>query len=173
MPTVPHISPPDEPASPTCYARQADDAYMGYLDRDELVETLNVLLEAERAGVRVGARLVQMADDPPSTALTRTIRRDEAHWCDVLTRALRRLDATPSGKVGDFYGKAMAIKGFEARLAFVNRGQGWVVRKLKEILPKVRDDRLHADLKAMLDAHVANIEAAEHALERRAARPAR
>ena len=44
-----------------------------------------------------------------------------------------------------------------SRIAFINRGQGWVVKKLREMLPKVRDDRMHADFKAMLESHEENI----------------
>jgi len=71
-------------------------------------------------------------------------------------------------KVGDFYERAMAIDGFEARLAFTNRGQGWVVRKLREILPGVAAPALRQTLQAMLDAHVDNIDAANRALDQQA-----
>jgi nitronate monooxygenase len=59
--------------------------------------------------------------------------------------------------VGAFYDKAMAISDLGERIAFLNRGQGWVVRKLREMLPRVRDDSLHADLTEMLRSHEANI----------------
>jgi hypothetical protein len=49
------------------------------------------------------------------------------------------------------------------RIAFLNRGQGWVVRKLREMLPRVRDDRLHVDLSAMLRSHEVNIDLANDA----------
>lgn len=155
-----------ELASPVCYAAEADDSYMGYLGREELIAALDELLEAERAGVRVGARLVQTAGDPASLALARTIRRDEARWCRMLSGALRRLGARPSTKVGPFYDKVMALDGFESRLALLDRGQAWVARRIKEALPKIRDDRLHADLTAMLEAHIANIELTRAALMR-------
>jgi hypothetical protein len=158
------------PSSPVCYAAQADDRYMGYLDETELVQALTRLLEAERAGARIGVRLVQTADDPDATALAATLRRDEARWCRMLSQALRRLGAEPSPKVGDFYDKVMAVDGFDARLALVNRGQAWVVRKLKILLPKIRHDQLHADLRAMLEAHAVNIELTESALGRRSRR---
>lgn len=158
------------PSSPVCYADEADDRYMGYLNRDELIEALTVLLEAERAGARVGMRLVQTADGGEARTLASTIRRDEARWCGMLADALRRLEAEPSERVGDFYEKVMAIEGFDARLALVNRGQAWVVRKLTELLPKIRDDRLHAELREMLEAHVANIELTDNALARRRSR---
>jgi hypothetical protein len=153
-----------------CDADETRDRGTGDLDRGDLLEALVVLLEAERAGARVGMWLVEAADDPESTNLARIIRRDETQWCRMLVDALRRLGAEPSAKLGDFYEKAMAIAGFEARLAFVNRGQAWVVRKLEDLLPKIRDDRLRADLKAMLEAHVANIELTARALERRTAK---
>lgn len=159
----------DKPvASPTCSAREAPDGYMGFAERDELVAELNVLLEAERAGARVGARLVDQArPDAEYVALAEVIHDDEVKWCGVLFAALKDLDAAPSETVGDFYEKTMAIEGFEDRIAFVNRGQGWVVRKLEKLLPRIRDDRLHGALREMLDAHVVNIASANDTLERR------
>jgi hypothetical protein len=157
-------------ASLACDADGVEGRATCELDRGGLIEALVVLLEAERAGARVGMWLIEAADDPESTNLVRIIRRDETQWCRVLVDALRRLGAEPSAKVGDLYEKAMAIAGFEARLAFLNRGQAWVVRGLKDLLPKIRDDRLQADLRAMLEAHVANIELTARALERRAAK---
>ena len=44
-----------------------------------------------------------------------------------------------------------------ARLAFLNRGQGWVARKLREALPRIAEDDVHAALKEMLETHDANI----------------
>jgi len=75
----------------------------------------------------------------------------------MLLRHLKVFGSEPSSKVGAFYGKAMAIADLHERVAFLNRGQGWVVRKLREMLPRVRDDRLHADLTDMLRSHEANI----------------
>jgi len=115
------------------------------------------LLEAERAGSRVTLQSARTASTGPVANLMRTIQRDEARWCAMLTRHLKALGETPSTKVGAFYDKAMAIPDLAARIAFLNRGQGWVVRKLREMLPRVRDDRLHADFAEMLQSHEANI----------------
>ena len=160
-----------ESSSPVCYAAEADDAYMGYLGADELAAELNVLLEAERAGARVAARMAAEARDPELKALTRIIHADEARWCKALMDALGDLGVAPSAAVGAFYDSAMAIEGVEARLAFVNRGQGWVARKLRTLLPKIRDDALHEVLRQMLEAHEQNIAAANTALDARGARP--
>ena len=133
----------------------------------ELAGELNALLEAERAGARVGAALVAEAKERGAAwqDLAKVIHDDEVHWARALFEAVRALGAEPSDKVGDFYERAMAIDGFEARLAFVNRGQGWVARKLRDILPSVTDAALRATLQDMLDRHVVNIDAANAALE--------
>jgi nitronate monooxygenase len=132
----------------------------------DLAGELNTLLEAERAGARVGAALVKEAEARGAhwQDLAKVVHDDEVHWARALFEALHELGVEPSDKVGDFYERAMAIEGFEARLAFVNRGQGWVVRKLREILPGVSDPALKATLQDMLDRHVVNIDAANAAL---------
>jgi nitronate monooxygenase len=135
----------------------------------ELAEELNILLEAERAGARVGAKLTAEAPDAGFKALARVIHADEIRWCKVLFHALTELGAEPSDKVGDFYQAAMAIEGPEARLAFVNRGQGWVAKKLRTLVPRIQNPALRAELAEMLDAHVRNIDEANRALEARGA----
>jgi hypothetical protein len=52
------------------------------------------------------------------------------------------------------------------RLRFLNKGQSWVVRALDALLPRVRNEQLHDDLKRMRDAHIVNIAAAEALIER-------
>jgi nitronate monooxygenase len=153
---------PDEGAagefnSPACLMREASDAYMGYAGKDELITFLNELLEAERAGARVTLESACAAGATPIAELMRTIQRDEARWCAMLLRHVKALGETASPRVGAFYGKAMAVADLGERIAFLNRGLGWVVRKLREILPRVRDDQLHADLSEMLRSHEANI----------------
>jgi nitronate monooxygenase len=158
-----------EPSSPVCYASEADDAYMGFADAAELTTELNILLEAERAGARVAARIVADAPDAELKTLAKVIHADEVKWCRALFGALTDLKAAPSTKVGAFFDSAMAIDGVEARLAFVNRGQGWVVRKLRTLVPRTRDPALHGVLSEMLRAHELNIASANEALTRRAA----
>jgi nitronate monooxygenase len=144
-------------ASPACSAHEMEDSYMGYATRDELLAALNELLEAERAGARVTLRMTKEVPNALKTTMVE-VQQDEARWCGVLTKAIQQLQGTPSGKTGTFYEKAMAISDVAERLAFLNRGQGWVVRKLEGLLPRVRDDALHADLAAMLKSHRDNIE---------------
>ncbi len=155
-----NTTPPSEPAklaSPACLAHEMDDRYMGFASREELLSALNELLEAERAGARVTLATAKSITDGDLEPLVMAIHRDEARWCGVLTQAIHQLQGAPSVKTGAFYDKAMAIPDLAARLAFLNRGQGWVVRKLKTLLPTIRDDALHADLAGMLASHEGNI----------------
>jgi hypothetical protein len=84
----------DEPAelsSPACSMSEADDTYMGYAGRAELVGFLNELLEAERAGARVTLKSAREAGAGPVAKLLWTIQRDEARWCAMLIRPIKTL----------------------------------------------------------------------------------
>jgi hypothetical protein len=143
--------------SPACSMHEADDADMRCAAKDELTALLNELLEAERAGARVTLESARAAGSGPIAELMRDIQRDEARWCAMLADHIRALGEAPTPKVGAFFGKAMAIADLGERVIFLNRGQAWVVRKLREMLPRIRGDRLHADLTEMLRSHEANI----------------
>jgi Domain of unknown function (DUF6306) len=124
---------------------------------DELIASLNELLEAERAGARVTLETARQARRPAVVELMQHIQHDEARWCAMLLRQIKDLGGTASPRMGAFYEKAMAIEDIAERIAFLNRGQGWVVRKLREMIPRVQDASLSADLHHMLSSHVANI----------------
>jgi nitronate monooxygenase len=145
-------------SSPACSMHEANDAYMGYANKDELTAFLNELIEAERAGARITLESLRAVGTGPLAELLRAVQRDEARWCAMLVRHVKALGEKPSPETGAFYGKAMAVTGLRERIAFLNRGQGWVVRKLRESLPRVRDNQLHADLSEMLRSHEINIE---------------
>lgn len=153
-----------EPASSPCMLDQAGDAYAGYIPREELIVLLNALAEAERAGVKVTQRMRDEADDPALRDLLEQVRRDEARFCGLVSQFVERLGGAPSRETGAFYEKVIALEGMSERLALLNRGQGWVVRKLTEVLPKLRDDTMHDALKEMIDAHNANIQACDRVL---------
>lgn len=129
----------------------------------ELLAALNELLEAERAGAKVALASAR-GSTPAYHDLMLQVRDDEAHWCDMLSRQIRRLGGAPSAATGAFREKALAIADPLERLAFLNRGQGWVVRRLEALLPDVADGELRQDLAAMLDAHRVNIDRAAELL---------
>jgi tellurite resistance-related uncharacterized protein len=144
-------------------ASTAGDSDTGYASKTELVDFLNELLEAERAGARVTLETARATRSPAIAELMRNIQQDEARWCAMLLRRIKVLDGVASPRMGAFYDKAMAIDDLATRIGFVNRGQGWVIRKLREMIPRVQDAELHADLTHMLTSHVANINLANSA----------
>jgi 5,10-methenyltetrahydrofolate synthetase len=152
-------------ASPACSAHEIAPDYFGTvppLSPAELVELLNVLLEAERAGARVlAAFLDDYQRDTPAWRQLAAVQRDEAKNCVILSELVKKLGGTPSAATGDFLGKALAIEGRLARLQFLNRGQGWVARKIGEALPQVQQDYARVALSAMRDSHLLNIEACD------------
>lgn len=54
----------------------------------------------------------------------------------------------------------MAIESLEERLPFVDKGQQWVIRKLREYLPGCEDAFIRTELEKMLNIHEINSRAA-------------
>lgn len=124
----------------------------------QLLLLLNRLLEAERAGAAVLRLYVE--DYTPGSAgfnLLHIVQLDEAANCSVLVDLIRHLNGYPSLNTGDFLEKARTVSGKAERLRFLNRGQEWVVRKIREALPLAPDARVQGTLKEMLDSHENNI----------------
>jgi 5-formyltetrahydrofolate cyclo-ligase len=145
-------------ASPPCYMHELDPSYLGYLNRDELVALLNRLLEAERAGARGLTEMSKSVGDPRINAALRDVAKDEGRFCAMLASHIGRLGGEASQATGTFYQKLMATDGLDGRLDLLDRGQGWVVRELREALPRIQDPDLHGDLSDMLAVHERNIE---------------
>ena len=130
---------------------------MSHFDREELLEFLNVMLEAERAGARALLHVAKDTRQEDIAVMAGAIQKDEARWCAMLIGQIKKLDGAPSEKTGAFYDKVMALNGDKERFALVNRGQDWVVRKLKEALPRIGDAGLVRELTVMLTSHEQNI----------------
>ncbi|HAK63359.1 MAG: DUF6306 domain-containing protein [Pseudomonadota bacterium] len=135
-------------------------------DNPRLIEFLNSLLEAERAGAKAATAFRQEYAHGPAETLIETVRHDEAWCCGMLTRWVTHLGGEPTPQTGSFLEKIMGKQGLEARLAFLNRGQGWVVRELEAMIPALDEGDLRSDLQRMLDMHKTNIADCAAFLER-------
>lgn len=162
--------PPEDPprySSPPCYAGE----FPGYFGEPAaldpaLVARLNALLEAERAGAKLLALLArEAAPDSALRALLEALRHDEAAGAVGLYQGLRRRGAAASSNTGDFVERTLALDGMAQRLAFLNRGQEWVVRRIDELLPDVGEGELRTLLGAMREWHVGNIGRCQAALD--------
>jgi nitronate monooxygenase len=162
-------------SSPACSAHEIAPDYFGKtpaMSDQEIVELLNILLEAERAGAKV---LAAFLDDyerrTPAWRQLAAVQRDEAKNCAILIGLIERLNGMPSAATGDFLGKALAIEGKVPRLKFLNRGQQWVARKISEALPQIRQEFAREALAKMHESHLLNIEACDALVETLELRP--
>lgn len=124
-----------------------------------IIDRMQELLAAERAGVQC---LVVMADRAPAgekkDLLTR-LRNDEGRYCAGLFRLIRARGAVPNREVGGFADKVLALPGETERLALLVKGQSWVVRKVDEIPREGLTDEEKAFFAEMREGHDAGIAA--------------
>jgi len=131
----------------------------------EIIDFLNTLGEAERAGGRVLHELEEEACSLELKELLRKTAHDEGYYAGQINTHLRRLGAEPSTKMGDFIDKVRALEDLKSKLELLNRGQRWVIRKIEERLPSLGDAHLKAFLVVMAKGHYTNIQAVDDALK--------
>jgi len=126
----------------------------------DLDDFLNRMLEAERAGAR--ALVVFLDGFPRNGAAWKTLRRvheSEAHNCALLDEQLKKRGKDTSHATGEFYTKAVAVRGRRQRIEFLLRGLGWAVREFDRAMPRVDDPRIRTTLARMRETHARSIEA--------------
>jgi len=126
-----------------------------------IIDRLNELLEAERAGVETLSRLFPEAPSAETQKLFEGVRNDEAWACAGLVRSIKTLGGVASEKKGDFAEKVMNEPTLADRLRFLNRGQGWVVKRLDAFVGDTLPESVSEFLEEMKKRHVINIEACE------------
>lgn len=124
-----------------------------------MIDRMQELLEAERAGVKCLAAMADSAAPGEKKDFLEFLRNDEGRFCAGLFRLIEARGGTPHKKTGAFADKVLALPTEQEQLVLLIKGQAWVVRKLDEI-PAAE---MTADEKAfftdMREAHVVNIEA--------------
>ena len=130
-----------------------------------VIDRLNELLEAERAGVDTLSSLFPEARSPEMQTLFEQVRDDEAWSCAGLVRSIKTMGGTLSEKKGDFAEKVMREPTLAARLRFLNRGQGWVVKRLDGLLGEPLPAPVSQFLEEMKTRHITNIEACDRLAE--------
>jgi nitronate monooxygenase len=119
------------------------------------------MLEAERAGAKA---LVVFMDDHPRNGeawkTLRTIQADEAHNCALIGKLLEKSLTPYSHATGEFYDKAIAMKGRRERLEYLVRGLRWAVKRFEESLPQLPEESRGTFIR-MRDSHLRSIAACE------------
>jgi nitronate monooxygenase len=119
------------------------------------------MLEAERAGAKA---LVVFMDDFPRDSnewkILRKVHEEEAHNCALIGELLKKAGVDYSHATGEFYAKAIAVKGAKERIAFLVKGLRWAVKRFDDELPRL--DQPARDLfTRMRDSHLRSIAACE------------
>jgi nitronate monooxygenase len=125
----------------------------------EIVDRMQELLTAERAGVQCLVVMADQASDGERKVTLSALRNEEGRYCADLFRLLRARGASPSQAVGAFADKVLALPGEDDRLALLVKGQSWVLRKIGEIPQDALTDEERGFFVEMREGHEAGIAA--------------
>ena len=128
---------------------------------NELVDLLNTLLEAEKAGVETMAYLL---DKEPNNELFKEVKNDEAWSCAGLIQSIKREGGTVSTAKGDFADKVRALPTIQEQLDLLCKGQAWVVRRIDRALPLEMSGETRTFLEEMKKKHEVNISNVEQGI---------
>jgi len=123
-----------------------------------LIDRMQELLEAERAGVKCLDVMAGQAADTGKKELYTLFRNDEGKFCAGLFGFLQSRGAAPTKNVGAFADKVIALPTEAEQVALLIKGQAWVVRKIEEIPPGEMNAEEKAFFADMREVHVVNIE---------------
>jgi nitronate monooxygenase len=123
-----------------------------------LVDRMQELLEAERAGVKCLDAMADNATDMGRKELYSLFRNDEGKFCAGLFRLIQARGAQPTLVVGAFADKVIALPTETEQVVLLVKGQAWVVRKIDEIPPAETNADEKAFFADMREVHVVNIE---------------
>jgi nitronate monooxygenase len=123
------------------------------------------MLEAERAGAK--ALVVFMGSFERNSEpwrILRQIQADEAHNCALIGKLIEKSGAAYSHATGEFYGKAVAVKGRRECIEFLVRGLKWAVKRFEGELSRLEPAARDVFVK-MRDSHLRSIAACERLLQ--------
>jgi nitronate monooxygenase len=123
-----------------------------------LVDRMQELLEAERAGVKCLDVMADHASDAEKKELFTLFRNDEGKFCAGLFRLLQARGAAPAKNIGAFADKVIALPTEAEQVALLIKGQSWVVRKIDEIPPGETTAEEKSFFADMREVHVVNID---------------
>lgn len=124
-----------------------------------LNDALNLLLEAERAGVVALNKLIAEVEQEELRTFLRGSRDIEQGNAEELAALIRDNGGVASAKTGPFADKVAALGTIRERLALLSRGQEWAARKTEVALAVAPETGAIRDyLTAMANRHRAEVE---------------
>lgn len=126
-----------------------------------LIDLLNTLLEAEKAGAKTMALLIETQ---PEDELLQRVKDDESWSCQGLIRSIQREGGKVGTATGDFAEKVMALPTYTERMNLLIKGQAWVVKRIDKALELAMSQETKDFLEEMKRKHVDNIHGVEESL---------
>ena len=119
------------------------------------------MLESERAGAKALVVFMEEHDrQGEAWKVLRRVQADEAHNCALIGKLLDAAGVAHSHATGEFYGKAVAVRGRRERIEFLVRGLRWAVKRFDEAAPRL-DAPARAAFEGMKVSHLRSIAACE------------
>lgn len=137
----------------------------------EILDRLNELLEAERAGVELVTELATVASKGYAEGELKKFGEDEAWAATGLRHAILKYGGTPSERTSDFARRVLALPTEGERLKLLARGQAWVVKRIDVLLQMGLDLETVAFLVEMREQHLENIDPCNRRADELAAPP--
>jgi nitronate monooxygenase len=144
--------PLEELSSPACWARDADEVYMGYASHSEITALLSALISAKRAGARLLLHTALETQHPVLRIDLLDRYRREADWRHRLTDLIHVQGGETEPLIDGCYQRAMKHTDLSGRLQILRDTQEPLLNACRAILPKIRDNALHAAITLLLDA---------------------
>jgi rubrerythrin len=121
--------------------------------KKELEDLLNLLLEAERAGVEALRGMSEETADPEVKSLFQYFSEVEVKDCTSLEQLIHDHGGIPSTKTGDFAEKVLNLDSLHDQMNLLSRGQAWTARKVEQALALDPPPEIAAFLKEMANRH--------------------
>ncbi len=122
-----------------------------------LLDFYNMLLEAERAGVKVLSDLIYQTEEQRLRDCLKKFLRDEGMNCHILISLIHDLDAKPTDRTGAFVEKVQALDNMAEKIDLLVRGQSWVARKVQEFVQVLPEGSQKLFLEAIRVQHEENV----------------
>jgi len=128
------------------------------LNIESSVDLLNILLEAERAGVKVINELLTPANKENLNIILKRFLEDEGMNCQILFNLIKHSGGEPSKRTGDFVGKVQAISDISEKINMLVKGQEWVSKIIRKCRHLFNGGSNYLFLEAIKVQHEQNIE---------------
>lgn len=148
-----------ELSSSACAIRDADDGYMGYATKNEMIIFLGNLLTLEGSCTRICIKCITTSEHSAICEHFQVIQRDLLHWQSRLFLHLNTLGFNPLlGITSDNNEELLTVSAnlIDFVKLFIDN-LGSIVKQLEENMSRVRCDQIYNDLSHMRQSHIANI----------------